>query len=224
MAEAAAGPAEARSKTWCLLSRFYLERPEVEFLQELRAAFCTQASADEIPGAAGMDEDTRILCDTLAEDLAALSERLLPEYTRLFRGIREGLGPPPPFESLCRGEAATGDSALAVQHRYEQAGFGHVAPEAGPQDHLGAELRFLALLCFREAEGWGAGNEEAAQERIAQQRAFLDDHLLAWLPDYAGRIARESREPFYAAARLTLEHAEAVRRDLDAIEDDLQAA
>jgi TorA maturation chaperone TorD len=221
----AAGLAEARSKTWWLLSRFYLERPEVEFLQELRAAFGARAGVNETPDAAGMDEDTRILGEALTEDLAALSERLLLEYTRLFRGIQEGLGPPPPFESLYRGEAAVGDSALAVQHRYEQAGFGHVATEAGPQDHLGAELRFLALLCFREAEAWGAGNEEAAQERIAQQRAFLDDHLLAWLPDYAGRIAREGREPFYAAAaRLTLDHAEAVRGDLEAIEDDLQAA
>ena len=70
-----------------------------------------------------------------------------------------------------------------------------------------------------------AGEAEAARQRIAQQRTFLDEHLLAWLPDYAGRIARESREPFYAAvAKLTLDHAEAVHADLDALEDDLQAA
>ena len=69
------------------------------------------------------------------------------------------------------------------------------------------------------------GEEEAAQQRIAQQRAFLDGILLAWLPRYAGRIARESREPFYAAAaRLTLDHAETVRTALDAMEDDLRAA
>jgi TorA maturation chaperone TorD len=222
-----AGLAEARSKVWWLLGRFYLERPGVEFLQELRTAFAAQASAsaDEAAVATDPDEDTRGLRDALAGDLVALSERLLPEYTRLFRGIQEGLGPPPPFESLYRGELAMGDSALAVLSCYEAAGFGPVAPEAGPQDHLGAELRFLALLCFREAEAWGAGDHEGAQGRIAQQSAFLADHLLVWLPQYAARIARESREPFYAAAaRLTLDHAEAVRTDLEAMEDALQAA
>jgi TorA maturation chaperone TorD len=234
--------AEARSKTWWLLGRFYLERPGVDFLQELRAAFGAQATHEEIlavaardgghagtagatPGPVGMDQDVRLLRDALGSDLDVLSKRLLPEYTRLFRGIQEGLGPPPPFESLYRGETAMGDSALAVQRRYEQAGFGPVAPEAGPQDHLGAELRFQALLCFREAEAWGGRDLEAAQQRIGQQRAFLDEHLLAWLPDYAGRIVRESREPFYAAAvRLTLDHAEAVRAHIDALEDELQAA
>ena len=216
-----AGLAEARSKTWWLLSRFYLERPEVSFLEELRLAL------DEPAGGrvADMDRDMEILHEALTGDLAGLSGRLSQEYTRLFRGIQDQLGPPPPFESLYRGQALMGDLTLAVMQRYEAAGFAAVVPEAGPQDHLGAELRFLALLCFREAEAWRAGDGEAAYLRIAQQRAFLDEHLLAWLSDYAGRIARESREPFYAAtARLTLDHAEAVRSALDALEDDLQAA
>ncbi len=216
-----AGLAEARSKTWWLLGRFYLERPGVGFLEELRLALGGPSRG----GVADTDTDMEVLRDALAGDLAGLSERLLQEYTRLFRGIQDQLGPPPPFESLYRGQALMGDLTLAVMQRYEAAGFAAVEPDAGPQDHLGAELRFLALLCFREAEAWRMGDGEAAYLRIAQQRAFLDEHLLAWLPDYAGRIARESREPFYAAAaRLTLDHAEAVRSALDALEDDLQAA
>jgi putative dimethyl sulfoxide reductase chaperone len=216
-----AGLAEARSKTWWLLSRFYLERPEVSFLEELHLALGDPASG----GVADMDTDMEVVHDALAGDLAGLSDRLLQEYTRLFRGIQDQLGPPPPFESLYRGQGMMGDLTLAVMHRYQAAGFADIEPEAGPQDHLGAELRFLSLLCFREAEAWMAGEDEAARQRIAQQRTFLDEHLLAWLPDYAGRIARESREPFYAAvAKLTLDHAEAVHADLDALEDDLQAA
>jgi len=220
--EERAGLAEARSKTWWLLSRFYLERPGVSFLEELRAAF---GGPGTTPGVADTDEDMEILRADLAGDLDGLSGRLLMEYTRLFRGIQDQLGPPPPFESIYRGQDLMGDLTLAVLHRYQAAGFAEIEPEAGPQDHLGAELRFLALLCFREAESWRLGEEDAAQQRIAQACAFLDEHLLVWLPGYAGRIARESREPFYAAAaRLTLDHAEVVRAALDALEDDLEAA
>ena len=43
--------------------------------------------------------------------------------------------------------------------------------------------------------------------------------------DESLRIARETLEPFYAAAaQLTLDHAEGARADLEALEDDLQAA
>lgn len=213
--------AEARSRTWWLLSRFYLERPEPTFLTELAAAFgATPASAVE----ANPDVDALVAClrEASPEDLG---RRLAPEFTRLLRGTQEGSGPPPPYESLYRGQSVGGDLTLAVLNRYRAAGFGEVEPSVGPQDHLGAELRFLALLALREGEAWGAGDADSALTRIVQQQGFLDTHLLTWLPAYAARIEAESREPCYAAAaRLTLAFAQEARTDLDLIEAELEAA
>jgi len=215
--------AQGHSQTWWFLSRFYLERPEKALLGELQAAFAAAAAWE--PDGGDASDDVEVLVACLKEDLDGLSHRLLPEYTRLFRGIQEGLGPPPPFESVYRGEAPGGDLTLEVLAQYEAAGFGPVEPNVGPQDHLGAELRFLALLAFREAEAWNSGDETQALERVAHQGRFLDRHLLVWLPAYTERVARDSREPFYAAAaRLTLGHAQRVRVDLDAIEAAATAA
>ena len=210
--------AEVRSRTWWLLSRFYLERPEPAFLAELAAAFAAGAGA----GGAGAGDDIAALLETLRDaGSPAVTQRLCVEYTRLLRGLREGQGPPPPYESVYRGYTPGGDLTLAVRHRYRDAGFGDVEPRVGPQDHVAAELRFLALLALREGEAWHAGDIEAALRRVAQQQGFLDVHLLAWLPTLVARIEAEAREPFYrSAARLTLTFARECRAALDLIDCD----
>lgn len=213
--------AEVRSRTWWLLSRFFLERPEPAFLAELGAAFGSPP-ASEVAVNPDVDALVAYLREATPEDLG---RRLAPEFTRLLRGIQEGSGPPPPYESLYRGQSVGGDLTLAVLNRYRAAGFGEVEPSVGPQDHLGAELRFLALLALGEGEAWGSGETEVALTRIVQQQGFLDAHLLTWLPTYAARLEAEAREVFYgAAARLTLAFARETRADLDLIEADLEAA
>jgi TorA maturation chaperone TorD len=207
--------AEIRSRTWWLLSRFYLERPEPSFLAELTAAFGSTPDEDAAPDAW---VKTLVACLASAPP-TDLSRRLRVEFTRLFRGIQEGQGPPPPYESLYRGQSVGGDLTLSVRNRYRAAGFNEIEPSVGPQDHLGAELRFLALLALREAQAWECADSDAAQARIVQQQGFLETHLLTWLPDYVVRIQTESPEPFYsAAAGLTLAFAADARADLDLID------
>ncbi len=65
----------------------------------------------------------------------------------------------------------------------------HPAPDTGPPDHLGAELRFLALLCHEQCTAMSAGDAALALNWLERQRAFLDDHVLLWLPQHCGRIA-----------------------------------
>lgn len=63
-----------------------------------------------------------------------------------------------------------------------------------PDDHLVCQLQFLAhaLRQVKTSGDWQA---------IA---GFLDDHLLRWLPDFAGRVAARADTLFYASlARLT---------------------
>jgi len=222
-----AGLAEARSQTWWLLSRFYEQRPEADWLAELRQTLETVAASapvdhadapdDQDAGEQAIHAEVHSLLDSLrGDDGGDLSTRLSLEYTRLFRGIEEHYGPPPPYEGIHRGQDLMGPIAMDVRRHYEAAGLGAIEPGSGPKDHLSVELRFLSLLCFREAEAWRAGQTESARQRIDQQRAFLDSHLLAWLPGYAIHIATESREPFYAAAaRLTLRVAQQERAQIE---------
>lgn len=58
-------------------------------------------------------------------------------------------------------------------------------------DHLVSELAFLAAML-----------QEASPEALAEAAVFLRDHLLVWVPAFAGRVARRCRHPFYAGLAL----------------------
>jgi TorA maturation chaperone TorD len=91
-----------------------------------------------------------------------------------------------------------GDITAGVLLAYEDAGF-DVGVSSESADHIGHELRFLSYLCGLEAGSPGAG------AIVAQQRAFLEGHLLRWLPVLVLAI-RQERVPFYVSlARLTLD-------------------
>jgi TorA maturation chaperone TorD len=145
-----------------------------------------------------LDAAWRNLCDTLSRFDATTADRLAIEHTRLFGGLQEGAGPPPPYESAWRPGHPAGTVALSVEQAYASAGFADIDSAAGPQDHLAVELKFLALLALREAEAWRQGNEDEALTRVAQQLRFLDQHL-DWVPRWIDGLASRTREPAYWA-------------------------
>ncbi|MCU7840657.1 MAG: molecular chaperone TorD family protein [Candidatus Thiodiazotropha sp. (ex Lucinoma borealis)] len=137
------------------------------------------------------------------EDHEVLSDRLATEHARLFRGLRKGYGPPPPYESLWREDRIMGDSTLAVAEAYSEAGFDDNGPW-GPCDHIAYELRFMASLCNAEAEAEQMGQPKEADWARKRQMRFLDEHLLAWVPVYCGQLANQAEEALYRAlARVT---------------------
>jgi len=212
--------AESRSKNYWFLARFYLERPEPGFLAELSSALTATPSVEvNQPLSRLNDEIQRMQTD----DSAIVT--LQKEYTRLFRGLREGYGPPPPYESVYRENHLVGDTTSDVIHHYRQAGFGDIDETAGPQDHLGVELKFMSLLCYQEHAAWSNAATAEALQHIEQQQAFLDQHLMTWQPAYCERIIRESQAPFYiAVAQLTLETLQPERSLLEEISRELDAA
>lgn len=189
--------AASRSRCYWLLSDVYLNRPDVPCIERLRAALGD--SGPTVSEAAG-----DVFDDLRAALRATGHERLLVEHTRLFSGLREGYGPPPPFESVHRESRVLGDSTVAVLRAYAAAGFGTIHADAGPQDHLGVELRFMALAAHEEMAAWSRGDAFTALANLAHQGAFLEQHLHAWVPGYCRRLAEQAHEPFYIEiAKLT---------------------
>lgn len=80
--------------------------------------------------------------------------------------------------------------------------FGMTATGRQPDadDHIGAELEFMAALALREA--WALGEGDADHARVAQhgQRAFLEDHLGRWGDAFAARVLEVRPTGFYASA------------------------
>ena len=191
------GIAEGRSASYWFLGGLFLTRPERPFLADLRARFTAWDGSEEVEAGLALVRDA---LDAAEGD--GLADRLCVEYTRLFRGIRQGYGPAPPYESVHRESRLVGEATVDVTRAYAEAGFGAIDPGAGPQDHLGVELKFLSLLCHEEKGAWERGDRQAGRDWWRRQAGFLDRHLLAWAPAYCGALAQDSREPFYKGVAL----------------------
>ncbi|HEY0837152.1 MAG TPA: molecular chaperone TorD family protein [Azospirillum sp.] len=170
-----------RADAYLFLATLFASRPEPE------------AVAGMLSAAAGAPDDGGVTGELLAalrheEDADALALRLAAEHTRLFRGVREGYGPPPPYESLWREGQMMGDCTVAVATAFLDAGYAYDGAW-GPCDHIAEELRFMAALCT-------AGDADGVLER---QAVFVERHLAAWLPAYCRTVAEQAREPLYRA-------------------------
>lgn len=89
----------------------------------------------------------------------------------------------PPFESffLAPDRLLGGPVSDMVARAYALGGFQPTLDDVAP-DHLGVELAYLGWLSGARADAVRDG-EAAHDRRIADlERAFLDDHLLRWLP------------------------------------------
>jgi TorA maturation chaperone TorD len=67
-------------------------------------------------------------------------------------------------------------------------------------DHIGAELEFMAALALKEAWSLAHGDSDNAEVAHDAQRAFLDDHLARWGDAFAATLLETAPPGFYAAA------------------------
>jgi len=74
-------------------------------------------------------------------------------------------------------------------------------------DHLVHELQFLAYLL-----------DPDNGDTLGEAAAFLDEHLLLWLPDFSARVAQRSATPFYAGvAAVTAAYLDELRELLERV-------
>lgn len=126
----------------------------------------------------------------------ALADALERDHARLFIGPEIAV---PPWESVWRDKERLlfGEQTFAVREAYARSGLAVERKDTEPDDHIGYELLFLAQLA---AALTTASSQHDATLDAA--RAFLDDHLLRWLPDLCEAITRSAATPHYAALAL----------------------
>lgn len=138
-----------------------------------------------------------------AELPAASADELAADYAAIYltHALRAS-----PHESVWRDDdhLMLQGPTFAVRDFYRRHGVQVPDWRARADDHLVHELEFTALLLER------GDAREAAR--------FLKTHLLAWLPDFAARVAQRAATPFYAAlAGLTLAACEACQQRLPSV-------
>jgi TorA maturation chaperone TorD len=122
---------------------------------------------------------------TLAELDSQLTDtrRCRRQYTGLFQA-----GDPGAAIAIRESQARARDSSVTDRLRrlFESCGYPVDQRHGGDCDHLAVELQFLEWLCFHEAR---SGDRERRGVLQHAQRDFLNEHVLAWLPELARQVA-----------------------------------
>jgi len=74
-------------------------------------------------------------------------------------------------------------------------------------------LRLLALVCHRESEAWQADDRAGALAMVERERAFLDDHVLQWVPEHCERLLTIAESPYHRAMLTLIARACLIDRD-----------
>jgi len=80
---------------------------------------------------------------------------------------------------------------------YKQAGF-EIDSAAGSPDHIGQQLAYLAFLSKAQDKAREENNQMQLELMREYQRAFLDTHILCWLPPLVLSIKNQNT-PFYSS-------------------------
>ena len=119
------------------------------------------------------------------------------EFSRLFVGPYEMPAAPYGSVYLEEGGKMMGDSTLDVKIRYREAGLNTAKTFKDAPDHISAELEFMYYLIFKEVEAFASSDIETAIGFIEKQKSFLEDHLIAWVPEFASSIIENAKNSFY---------------------------
>jgi TorA maturation chaperone TorD len=180
-----------RAQGYWLLSRLFLEVPTATKLADLRRTL-----GDSAPGASSAELSA--LRDAVDAAIAEADAAAIA-YTRHLCLGNPRSGEPLPFEAHVREGCLPGDSTQEVAAAMREAGFEDVAPAASSPDHLGSELRFMALLCHQEYEAWARGDRRGAGMALHRQQEFLSSHLSQWAPDYCRGLAKRASNDYLCA-------------------------
>ncbi len=203
--------AEDRSRIYLLLSAFYMQRPRDEFVRKIKSDEFIQnlknaLSEDESKMKFGISDGLKIL-DMFINSIKDMpepevAENLAVDFTRLFRGIKKGYGPPPPYESVWRGEGKVmGEWAQKVLENYYASGIGMDMEDELP-DYIGIELKFMAILSYHEKERYRGHNIQEVKRFVRIQQEFMNEHIQQWIPEFCNRVAEEATSSFYKGCAL----------------------
>ncbi|MBP1759719.1 MAG: cytoplasmic chaperone TorD family protein [Firmicutes bacterium] len=184
-----------------LLQRIFGDEPNAE-LMEIALSQHTQEALQLLLNEDEQQFDTYFelltqLRQALEDDAEITLDKLKDEYTYLLIGPNKL--PAPPWESvyLTKERTIFQESTLNVRRIYLGYNFLPANYPHEADDHLALELDFMAHLaeltqgCFEEEK------TEEIKKLLLDQKAFLDEHLLVWIGDFAKQIQQGKTQYFY---------------------------
>jgi len=147
-----------------------------------------------------------------------LLEALAVEYARLFLGPGKHISP---HESVHHKRddgqwgQLWGESTAEVKKIIESAGLEYNTEYTGLPDHISVELEFMQQVILREEQARQDNDKATALLCQENEKKFVDEHLLRWIPDFCEKVVKAADLPFYKEiARLTKTFIEFEKQEL----------
>ena len=184
-----------RASAYSFASRVFAKEVDDELLEQMRAMRFPVST-----GEAKTDEGNRLLAGYLSNTWGGTLQELAVDYVRTFIGSgNDAFSAAYPFESvytspkrLMMQEAR--DEVLAI---YRSEGLDKSADWKESEDHVAAELEFMATLATSTAAACEAGDEEEVARLVRVQEGFLSDHLYAWTGMFTADMRMRAQTDFY---------------------------
>ena len=207
--------AEHRSSIYGFLAAVYRQELTSELLQQMKAQ-----QFQEVLSNLGVKLNNGFFQNSEKE----LLENLAIEYTRLFVGPGKHI---PPYESVHHKKEGVqsgqlwGELTGQVKSIIESAGLEYKSEYTGLPDHISVELEFMQQVVQREAQAWEADDDETALRCLKNEKKFVDEHLLGWIPDFCEKVSTAAEMPFYREmAGLTRSFIEFEKQELEKLTQD----
>lgn len=197
-----------RRNFYRFLSSLYMKEPEQRLLQDIRNGKFRITGIKEVEE--GFKEIVKFVKSFRNPD--ELYREVADEYVRLFLGIEEA--EVLPYQSVFEGKSPYGEVTLRIKRRYMAAGVKKTVGFAEAEDHLGVELGFMAYLCEKQMEALTKG--EGSEEHLRNQKGFLVEELLTWVPRFCEQVGREKAGFYNKVARMTEGF---LKAEMDAIDE-----
>lgn len=184
-----------RAAVYGLLARLFNREADEALLESLRALpFPADTGIDEL------DEGNRLMGSYLAAADERARTELAVDFARLFvvrrRSTKEA---PYPNESVHTSEEHLVMDRARDEVRALYRAEGLQASDAARlgEDHIALELEFMQVMAACTAAAYDEGDEEELRRLLEAQAAFLDGHLLNWVPAFAAVMEKTAQTGFY---------------------------
>jgi TorA-specific chaperone len=208
----------SRAQTYGFLARLYRVEVDQKLFDEMRAMRFPTAT-----GNAHVDKGYELMYTYLKNGWSESILDLARDYVRVFIGHgMNGHSAAYPYESVHTSEKRLmmQEARAEVLAVYRQNELKKDESWREFEDHIAVELEFMQIMCLRTAESLQAGGEDAAVDLLKTQYAFVQDHLLNWVPMLTADMLHFAETELYRGlAELTLGF---VQTEAEVLEDLLQ--
>lgn len=187
---------KSRENLYRFLSRLYLLEVDEALLNGMKGM--------EFPSGCGepeLEEGYRMVEEYIKSAGGDWEEELAVDYAKVFlaAGVAQGLAAFP-YESIyaSRQRLMMQEAGSDVAALYRAKG---LKPRDDmfkvPEDHIGLELDFMAMLCEEACEAVTLPDEERLAALIDEQRDFLKLHLTNWCGGFCSDLLKYAQTGFY---------------------------